>query len=150
MALKETGKSISEVTELLRGYLETLLRDRNISFGTVGGALDVGVGRPEPPKDNGQPSYQRRLNLFLYEAVFDPTLKNVPLDQGQPEPLWLVLKYLMTAFDEDENSDSGKAYEMLGEGIRALQELSYLQLKTPPSDALKDNPEVLKKFTGKS
>jgi hypothetical protein len=110
MSLKETGKSISEVSELVRGYLETRLKERGIAFPVTGGALEVGVGRPEPPKDNGQTSYQRRLNLFLYEAVFDPALKNVPLDQGQPEPLWLVLKYLMTAFDEDENSDSLSAH----------------------------------------
>ena len=79
----------------------------------------------------------------------DGSLKNVPLDEGQPPALWLVLKYLMTAFDGDGvTSESIIAYEHLGAGIRALQELSHFALKPGLPDALlealSDNPEDLK------
>jgi hypothetical protein len=64
--------------------------------------------------------------------------------------LWLVLKYLLTAFDDDGiNSDSMAAHDNLGVAVGALQEFSVLPL-TPPLasiphiNALKDNPEVLK------
>jgi hypothetical protein len=108
--------------------------------------MDVTVGRPEPPVSV---PVADRLNLFLYEIQFDASLKNVPLDEGQRPPLWLVLKYLLTAFDDDgKTSDTPGAYENLGEGIRALQELSLFPL-TPGLPAgllepLSDNPEDLK------
>jgi hypothetical protein len=53
------------------------------------------------------------------------------------------LKYLLTAFNENE-SDTLEAYEHLGEGIRALQELNYLRIEPSYADALQDNPEPLK------
>ena len=131
MALADSPRAIGAVTQLLR--------DR-ISAKT---SLTVSVGRPEPGTLAGD-----RLNLFLYEAVFDPSLKNVALDDGQPAPLWLVLKYLMTAFDSTKESDTIDSLAHLGSGIRALQELSYLQLTPPLAPAvinpLKDNPEDLK------
>ncbi|MFQ5793439.1 MAG: Pvc16 family protein [Candidatus Bipolaricaulia bacterium] len=127
MALADTELAIGKVSDLL---IEHLSAETNLS---------IKVGRPEPaPGTDGE-----RLNLFLYEALFDPSLKNLPFDEGQPAPLWLVLKYLMTAFDEAGDSDSVKAHENLGKGIRALQKLSYLPLHTT-IDALKDNPEILK------
>src|SRR6185503_21391686 len=104
--------------------------------------LDVTVGRPEP--DSPPPG--ARLNLFLYEVQFDASLKNVPLDEGQRTPLWLVLKYLMPAFDDDgKSTETTKAYENLGNGLRALQQLNFLSLDglTSPGvvDSLSDNPE---------
>ena len=56
------------------------------------------VDRPRPPANGGGVPAGGRLNLFLYETSFDPTLRNVPLEDGRPAPLWLVLKYLLTAF----------------------------------------------------
>jgi uncharacterized protein DUF4255 len=76
--------------------------------------------------------------------VLDPNLKNMSLDQGQPPPIWLVLKYLVTAFDEDGKSDTIPAHECLGEGIRALQGLSFLPLLSSSVSALGANPELLK------
>ncbi len=41
-------------------------------------------------------------------------------------PLWLVLKYLLTAFDASESSDTAAAHDLLGRGLSALQELNFL------------------------
>ena len=68
------------------------------------------------------------LNLFLYETAFDATLRNLSLRDGEPPPLWLVLKFLLTAFDRDERSDSAAAHELLGSGMSALHELNFLHL----------------------
>ncbi len=132
MALAKTVKAIGAVTAAIAQRLGTRT------------GLDITVGRPEPDAN----AAGKRLNIFLYEAHFDPNLKNVSLDEGQRPPLWLVLKYLLTAFDDLKNSDSVQAYEYLGQGIGALQELSVLPLTPglPASivDALSDNPEDLK------
>jgi hypothetical protein len=140
MSLADTGKAIGKVTALLVQHLDVRL----------GANLPVTVGKPEPPQ-GGQTLPEPRVNLFLYEALFDPGMKNISLDEGQPPPLWLVLKYLITAFDDSGGSDTAKALEHLGEGIRALQELNYLSLTAvalPPGSgilpALEDNPEPLK------
>ena len=136
MSLVDTGKAIGKVTELLRQHLQ------------VRTALTVTVGRPEPPSTGPNPPAPR-LNLFLYEAHFDPSLRNTPLDAGQQPPLWLVLRYLLTSFDSSGSSDSVLAQEQMGEGLRALQEVSFLSLSAialpaPVIAALKDNPEPLK------
>lgn len=127
MALEDTGKAIGTVTELLRDRLK------------IRTGLEVTVGRPSA---NGESV--EKLNLFLYEAQFDPGLKNISLDVGQQPPLWLVLKYLLTAFDIQGESDSIIAHKHMGEGIRVLQELSFMFLTTSTFDALGDNPEILK------
>ena len=137
MAFADTGKAIRRVSELLIDRLEELVKP------VLDPGFRVTVGRPEP-SDNGSHPEGARLNLFLYEAPFDPNLRNIPFDEGQPAPLWLVLKYLMTAFDRQDRSDSIEAHECLGEGIRALQKLSFLSLTDSTADALTDNPEALK------
>lgn len=107
---------------------------------------NVTVGRPEPPSANGG-IVNPRLNLFLYEAVFDPYLRNTPLDEGQEAPLWLVLRYLVTPFDEAGESDTADAFRILGDGLRALQALAQLPLAgLAPEDqtALDPNPERLR------
>ena len=133
MALAKTSKAIGAVTDAISQRLNSRT------------GLSVSVGRPEPPASAGG----NRLNLFLYEIELDGNLKNIPLDEGQPPPLWLVLKYLLTAFDADgKTSESIAAYEHLGAGIRALQELSLFPLTpglpAPLLEALSDNPEDLK------
>lgn len=135
MALADTGRAIGAVTQLLQGRL----------LGSLGALInDVTVGRPEPPQGS---SNNPRLNLFLYEIQFDGQLKNLSLDEGQPAPLWLVLRYLLTAFDEQGESDSRDAHELLGQGIRALNDLNFFSLNGLPADtiaALEDNPDMLK------
>jgi len=56
---------------------------------------------------------------------------------------------LMTSFDRSGESDTIEAHEILGEGLRALNELSYLPLPSVISDplglaALQENPEIMK------
>jgi hypothetical protein len=135
MALANSISAIGAVTDVLTQRLKERTTPQ----------LDVTVGRPEPDTQPASP----RLNLFLYEVQFDASLKNVPLDEGQRPPLWLVLKYLLTAFDDDgKSTETVKAYENLGNGLRALQQLNFLSLDglTSPGsvDALSDNPEDLK------
>ncbi|MGL5058417.1 MAG: DUF4255 domain-containing protein [Microcoleus sp.] len=135
MALADTGKAIGAVSQLLRDRLLARLA------GTVS---NVRIGKPEM---SGEGITNPRLNLFLYEIQLDPHLRNRSLDPGQSTPLWLVLKYLLTAFDEAGDSDSIESHQYLGEGMRVLQELSFLPLNSLPSDvfqALNPNPEALK------
>ena len=135
MALADTSKAIGKVSKLLSEQL-------NVKTG-----LNIAIGRPEPVTNNPP---KDTLSLFLYEALFDPSLKNVNLDEGQPAPLWLVLKYILTAFDDKGESDTELAHEYLGKGIQALQELSFVPLDNITfSDpeiplALQDNPDTLK------
>jgi hypothetical protein len=126
MALADSKQAI--------GAVSALLKDR-LSTGTSASTVDV--GRPDTSALEGG----NKFNLFLYEIDIDPHLRNQPLDQGQSSPLWLVLKYLLTAFDSQKESDSSDAHSLLGEGMLALQELNFLD---PASAALADNPDLLK------
>lgn len=135
MPLADSSRAIRAVTRLLTGRLENLTTH------------NVTIGRPEPPSANGGGIANPRLNLFLYEALFDPHLKNSALDEGQEAPLWLVLRYLMTPFDDTGDSDTADAFRILGDGLRALQSLAYLPVTgLDPEDqsALEPNPERLK------
>lgn len=132
MAAADTARAIGAVTRLLRDHL-------------IRRSFEVSVGRPESAAENNTIA---KLNLFLYEVGFDASLRNVELRRGDPPPLWLTLKYLLTAFDDGENSDSADAHELLGRGIAALQEVTLLRLLPPVlpvvQAALQDNPETLK------
>ncbi len=132
MALADSGTAIGAVTRLLQDHL--------IRRGFV-----VSIGKPEDAAVNDTSA---KLNLFLYEAAFDPQLRNLSLRDGEPPPLWLVLKFLLTAFDAAENSDTALAHDLLGRGIAALHALNFLRLD-PLVDpavrlALENNPEPLK------
>jgi len=132
MALADSGRAIGAVTRLLRDHL-------------IRRGFDVSVGKPE---DAANTDTNDKLNLFLYETSFDPSMRNLAPRDGDPPPLWLVLKYLLTAFDAGELSDSAPAHELLGRGLSALYELSFLRLD-PLVDlqvrlALENNPEPLK------
>lgn len=134
MPLADSSRAIGAVTGLLGDRIESLT------------SHNVTVGRPEPPSANGGIA-NPRLNLFLYEALFDPHLRNTPLDDGQEAPLWLVLRYLVTAFDDAGESDTSAAFRILGDGLRALQALAVLPLTgLSPEDqtALDPNPELLR------
>ncbi len=135
MALAPTSRAIGAVT---RALVERI----NLRTG-----IDVKVGRPEEHSDKG-----RFLNLFLYEISHDPHLKNFALDDGQKPPLWLVLKYILTAFNpndptNDSESDSPEAHEDLGLALRAIYEDDLLRLEGLDANtivpALESNPEKL-------
>jgi hypothetical protein len=134
MPLVDTARAIGAVSRLLRDHLDSEIPGAEITVEKIEVAADAAPNAP----------VEKMLNLFLYEALLEPHLKNVSLDSGQPPPLWLVLKYLMTAFDDVGKSDTIGAHECLGEGIRALQGLSFLPLLGSSVPALGDNPEVLK------
>lgn len=131
MPIIDTGKAIGKVSALLKHWIAQRT------------GYHVEVGRAEPPS---AAAVDGRLNLFLYQVHFDASMKNIPLREDGPEPLWLVLRYLLTAFDKDGNSESADAHEYLGVGMRVLQELNYLSLTSDPDtvDALSNNPEPLK------
>jgi hypothetical protein len=133
MSLAHSGTAIGAVTRLLQDHL--LRRSFQVSIGKPEDAVDTDTAAP-------------KLNLFLYETAFDAQLRNVQLRDGEPPPLWLVLKYLLTAFDADKGSDTPGAHDLLGRGMAALHELNFLRLD-PAVDstvrqALEDNPEPLK------
>jgi hypothetical protein len=141
MALVDSDRAIGAVTRLLRERLLAALQSLSAPQVPI---ADVTIGRPEPAP--GAPA-QRRLNLFLYGVEFDGALKNVSLDEGQLPPLWLVLRYLLTAFDQSGQSESIEAYEILGEGARVLQELNFFSLAGLPALTvvpLSENPDHLK------
>jgi hypothetical protein len=132
--LADSGRAIGAVTQLLHNRL----------LAPSLGLADVSVGRPEPPAGGGPVP---RVNLFLYEVQFDSFLRNHPLDEGQPAPLWLILRYLLTAFDDADESDTVEAHEILGNAIRHLHGLNFLGPTGIPAAmvaALDDNPEPLK------
>ena len=126
MALSDSFEAIGGVSELL----QTRLMDATKVF--------VGIGRPEIAAGDST----RKLNLFLYRIGFDASLRNYPLDPGQDAPLWLVLYYLITAFDEKE-SDTIAAHKLLGKGLAALQGLNFIRPQATDI-ALAKNPESLK------
>ena len=126
MPLSSTHGAIGAVSEAIRSQLELRISEL------------VTVSRPEVAADgNAVP----KLNLFLYQVDFDPHLKNHSLDDGQPPPLWLVLRYLITAYDIGHDSDTVEAHRLLGRGLANLQEMNFL---SPTVPALIDNPEPLK------
>lgn len=132
MALADSGRAIGAVTRLLQDHL-------------IRRGFDVSIGKPEDAASNDS---NAKLNLFLYETVLDPQLRNQSLRDGEAPPLWLVLKYLLTAFDADESSDTALAHDLLGRGMSALSELSFLRLDPLVALgvrlALENNPEPLK------
>jgi hypothetical protein len=132
MALADSGRAIGAVTRLLQDHL-------------IRRGFDVSIGKPE---DAAVTNTNAKLNLFLYETAFDPSLRNLSLRDGEPPPLWLVLKFLLTAFDAAESSDTAAAHELLGRGMVALHELNYLRLDPLVALdvrlALENNPEPLK------
>lgn len=119
------GETIGEVSDLIRSELDTALSD-----------LTVLVSRPEPPSSDGNSG----ITIFLYEVDLDPSLKNFSPNEGKPPPVWLVLKYLITSFDNGK-SDTVQAHKNLGQALQVLQEMNFLQTNRP---VLAKNPEPLK------
>lgn len=131
MALAESKEAI--------GAVSSLLKHRLVAKTSV---TDVSIGRLEKAA-KADSNVPKKFNLFLYQVDIDASLRNIPLDAGQAAPIWLVLRYLLTAFDDEEESDSIQAHKLLGEGMLALQELNYIEPGNSDTQLL-DNPEPLK------
>jgi Pvc16 N-terminal domain len=130
MSLAQSSLALGAVTSLITNRLNAFTKGTNVT-----------ATRPERARKKGA---NPKLNVFLYETIFDASLRNFSLDAGRPAPLWLVLKYLLTAFDEDDDSDTAKAHGLLGQGLSALQELAYLPIDSSLFPELSKNPEPLK------
>lgn len=126
MALLDSQEAIGAVSEMLKTRLTSQLNN-----------LKVNVGRPEEAAQTSE----RKINLFLYRIGFDGFLRNTALDPGQRPPIWIVLHYLVTAFDKDKESDSISAHRLLGRALAVLQELNF---QRPSAAELVKNPEPLK------
>lgn len=132
MAQVDSQRAIGAVTKLLRDHLNRQ-------------GFIVSVGKPEDAADTNSTA---KLNLFLYEITVDGAMRNTSLEEGKPPPVWIILRYLLTAFDDAEDSDSPDAHELLGRGMMALDGLNYLRLDNAVAvdvrQALELNPEPLK------
>jgi hypothetical protein len=128
MSLADTSNAIGAVTRVLKERLDSRT------------GKSVSVGRLDQSSGTGE-----HLNLFLYEIAFDPHLKNTPLNEGEKPPMWLVLKYLLTAFETKEDSDTPRAHEILGSAIRAIYQDDLLKLEgvTASTKPLDSNPGEL-------
>jgi hypothetical protein len=132
MSLQDSGRAIGAVTRLLQDHL-------------IRRGFDISIGKPEDATGgDGNP----KLNLFLFEVGIDAHLRNQPLRDGERAPLWLVLRYLLTAFDTGGISDDAAAHELLGRGMSALQQLAVLPLDAAVAAdvrlALERSPEPLR------
>lgn len=129
--MPDTSRAIGAVTDLLADKLQQLT-----------GIASVTSGRPEPA--NGE--RHERINVFLYEATVDASLRSHAL-ASRPPPVWLALRYLVTAYDDSGESDTSDAHRILGKAIHALHGLSYLPLDSAGHEdqvALRASPEPLK------
>jgi hypothetical protein len=134
MALADTSKAIGAVTETLKSRIAT--------FSQI---PDVSIGRPDENKTMSGTG-GARINLFLYEIHLDEHLKNTPLNEGDKPPLWLVLKYLVTAFHGNDSSNNVDAHKHLGAAMRAIATDGLVKLDGltgDPFKALSPNPEEL-------
>jgi hypothetical protein len=130
MPLGATSGAIGAVSQLLHDHLMAQIP-------TLG---DVTVGRPQTAA--GGAAF--RINLFLYEVQFDAHLKNISPEEDSPPPLWLVLRYLLTAFDSGGESDTIEAHRLLGAGVRSLQAVNFMPLPGTLVPELDDSPDMLK------
>jgi hypothetical protein len=130
MPLAATSGAIGAVSQLLRDHLMA-------EIPTLG---DVTVGRPQAAAGGAN----LRFNLFLYEVQFDAHLKNIALEEDGPPPLWLSLRYLLTAFDASGESDTIDAHGLLGAGVRSLQAVNFSPRPGVVSPELDDSPDMLK------
>jgi hypothetical protein len=110
MALSDSSKAIGTISSML---------GKRLSLAAFG-LGSVKVGRPDKVGDAFT-----GVNLFLYEVERNAAMANISLHEGEAPPLWLVLHYLITAFDAGE-TDTDKAHTILGKAMSALQSLNFL------------------------
>lgn len=131
MSLAASSEAIGAVSELLK-----------VQLAARTGINAVAVGRPEDASKAAVVGAGGSFNLFLYRISVDANLRNRPLDAGQAPPLWLVLHYLLTAFDGPE-SDSTVAHKLLSRGMLALNAMSVIR-PDATNTVLASNPDPLR------
>lgn len=130
--------------------LQALLKDRmELPTGMARTDLQVTVSIP-PPEDETQAAEPIRVNLFLYRAMENSTIKNQmipgqghPSEYGHP-PLSLVLHYLLTAYgatDDNGLVNETRAHFLLGSAMRVLHDYpvitdSLMTVNSPPTQIL--------------
>lgn len=119
-------RAIQGVTTSIKSLLETHMF-LNRAEVPPNDRVAVTVGLPDKESDEG-----RRVNLFLYQVVESPYLKNMDLPgatspgaYGTP-PLSLDLHYLVTAYGESDEGDQFEAQQILGDAMRTLHDRAYL------------------------
>lgn len=125
---------------------------------TLRNLIDIGIKEVEPsavavtqPLDRlADSSFEQLVNLFLYQAAVEPSLRNQPPDglrageTGEPS-LPLVLHYLLTPYSTD--GDDLLAHRMLGGALRILHEQPWLSgtdlaAIAPFSDVFRQRPRI--------
>lgn len=129
MSLAASSEAIGAVSELLK-----------VQIASWTGINAVTVNRPEDASKAA--SAGGSFNLFLYRVGIDGNLRNRPLDPGQSPPVWLVLYYLLTAFDGQE-SDTIAAHKLLSRGMLALNAMGVIK-PDPTIAALSSSPDPLR------
>jgi hypothetical protein len=129
MSLAASREAIGAVSDLLKTQLALKT-----------GITAVAVGRPEDASKAALAGSS--FNLFLYRVSVDASMRNRALDEGQAPPIWLVLHYLLTAFN-GADSDSIEAHELLGRGLVALNAMSILR-PAATDLVLSSNPDPLR------
>ena len=115
--------------------LQALLRDRmELPAGMVRADLQVAISTPQP-EDDATAAEPTRVNLFLYRATENGSLKNQmipgqghPSEYGHP-PLSLVLHYLLTAYgatDDNGLVNETRAHFLLGSAMRVLHDFPVI------------------------
>lgn len=140
MSLNDTGLALGTVSRFLAARLNTALSTLPPYY-TV-----ATIDRPQASSSATGATVAARLNLFLYEVEIDAAMRNVPIVPGLPAPLWLVLRYLMTAFDLTGESDTADSHDVLGLGLQVMSGLNETLFGDPVngSSALENNPEPIK------
>lgn len=113
------ARAIEAVTETLRSLIDVGVKQ--VENGAVATA--------RPPDRVGDAQFDMMVNLFLFQAAVEGSLRNQPPfdfppgDTGQPA-LPLVLHYLVTPYVKDGNDI--EAHRMLGGAVRILHEHPWL------------------------
>lgn len=137
MSLAQTGLALGSVSRFLNGVLTAAL------WNVPPYNPKITVERPQAEPVVGG-STTPRINLFLYEVEIDGAMRNIPLTPGTARPLWLVLRYLVTAFDGTGESDTPESHDLLGMAMQVLMGVKDALPGQAGYAALADNPEPLK------
>lgn len=137
MTLAQTGFAIGSVSRFLAGLLTTAL------WNAPPYNPKITVQRPQSDISPGTGT-QPRINLFLYEVEIDSAMRNTSLTPGSQPPLWVTLRYVMTAFDGAGESDTADSHDLLGMGMQVLAGVEVVLPANAGYTALADNPEPLK------